>query len=118
MTGKKSRVFVVQRPAFYCKESKGWRNKYDITPAREYGELVILLQPGNLYRDDMAAAMRRMEETLVDFSDQDHLLAIGDPVAIAAAVLIAGRSNKGQVSMLKYDRFAGKYSSYGISVPS
>lgn len=108
------RVFVVQRPAFYSTERKGWVNKYDITPARAFGELVFLLRPGNLYKDQLASTMVSLRESLHDFGPLDHLLAIGDPVAIAAAVLEAGRSNGGQVQMLKYDRFAGGYNSYTV----
>lgn len=108
------RVFVVQRPAFYSSERKGWVNKYDITPAREFGELVFLLRPGNIYKDQLVSTMASLRESLKDFGSFDHLLAIGDPVAIAAAVLEAGRSNGGKVQMLKYDRFAGAYNSYPV----
>lgn len=115
MTGK-PRVFVVQRPAFYCKDSKGWRNKYNISPAREFGELVVLLQPGNIYRDQLDAAVRSLGTSLADFTERDHLLAIGDPVAIAAAVLTAGKATGGKVRMLKYDRFEGRYNSYEVAI--
>lgn len=108
------RVFVVQRPAFYSAERKGWVNKYDITPARAFGELIFLLRPGNLYKDQLVSTMASLREALADFGPSDHLLAIGDPVAIAASVLEAGRSNNGQVQMLKFDRFAGGYNSYTV----
>lgn len=111
-TVEQGRVFVVQRPAYFSAERKGWVNKYDITPAREFGELVFLLRPGNLYKDQLVSTMASLRETLHDFGPNDHLLAIGDPVAIAAAVLEAGRANNGQVQMLKFDRFANGYNSY------
>lgn len=113
MTG---RVFVVQRPAFYDRDKRGWVNKYDISPARKFGRLVYLLRPGNLYRDQLASALDSLREDLKDFSEEDHILAIGDPVAIAAAVMTAARSSGGRVSMLKYDRMAGEYDSYMVDV--
>ena len=41
---------------------------------------------------------------------------IGDPVAIAATVLIAARATGGSVSLLKFDRIEEKYEAYKIEV--
>jgi hypothetical protein len=41
---------------------------------------------------------------LRDFCDEDFLLAMGDPVAIAIASMVAGEVNNGKVNMLKWDR--------------
>jgi len=114
MTKETRRVFVVQRPASYDAERRGWVNKYDITPARQFGELVFLLRPGNLYKDQLVEAMARLKELLSDFGPDDHLLAIGDPVAIAAAVLEAGKANGGRINLLKFDRFSAGYTSYQV----
>lgn len=110
------RVFVVQRPAFYSREREGWVNKYDISPARRFGELVYLLRPGNLYRDRLASALESLRRDLADFRSSDHILAIGDPIAIAAAVMTASAVSGGSVSMLKYDRMADKYDAYLLRV--
>lgn len=110
------RVFVVQRPAFYDREKRGWVNKYDISPAREFGELVYLLRPGNLYRDQLATTLVALRSALADFSLDDYLLAIGDPVAIAAAVIAASQRTGGRVHLLKYDRMSGSYASYLVDL--
>jgi hypothetical protein len=109
-----ARVFIVQRPAQYDKTKGGWVNKYDLSPAAEHGELVFLLRPGNIFKAKLADALERLERELADFSDADHLLAVGDPVAIAAAVMVAGKNNTGRVSLLKFDRMSGKYDPYRI----
>lgn len=114
MTETGPRVFVVQRPAYYDRDRRGWVNKYDISPARKFGELVFLLKPGNLYRDQLASAMDALRAELADFGPDDHILAIGDPIAIAAAVLIAAGRTGGRVSMLKYDRMSGAYDPYTV----
>lgn len=108
------RVFVVQRPAYYDHGRRGWVNKYDLTPAREHGELIFLLRPGNIYRDKLNAAIKHLKEVLADYGDGDHILAVGDPVAIAATVMVASGMNGGRVSLLKFDRMDNKYDAYEI----
>jgi hypothetical protein len=109
-----SRVFIVQRPAQYDRTKGGWVNKYDLSPASEHGELVFLLRPGNIFKAKLDDALERLERELKDFSDADHLLAVGDPVAIAAAVMVASKRNGGKVSLLKFDRMTGRYDPYQI----
>jgi len=111
-----SRVFIVQRPAQYDRTKGGWVNKYDLSPASEHGELVFLLRPGNIFKAKLADALERLERELKDFSSEDHLLAVGDPVAIAAAVMVASRASGGTVSLLKFDRLTGRYDPYRISL--
>lgn len=109
-------VYVVQRPAYFDRERRGWVNKYDITPAEEHGELVFLLKPGNLYRDKLSWAIRHLREVLASYGPGDHIMAIGDPVAIAMTVMIVASRNGGRVSLLKFDRHAGRYDAYEIDV--
>ena len=110
------RVFIVQRPAQYDKTKGGWVNKYDLSPASEHGELVFLLRPGNIFKTKLTDALERLERELRDFDDRDHLLAVGDPVAIAGAVMVASKASGGKVSLLKFDRMTGKYDPYVIAL--
>ncbi len=112
----KGRVFVVQRPAYFDRERRGWVNKYDLTPAAEHGELVFLLKPGNIYRDKLAEAIYHLKKMLEDYGPDDHILAIGDPVAIAATVMVASGPNGGCVSLLKFDRMTQRYDVYKVCV--
>lgn len=109
-----SKVYIVQRPAYYDRIKRGWVNKYDLSAARDHGEFVFLLRPGNIFRDKLADSIRRLEEGLRDFTENDHLLAIGDPIAIAAAAFIAARNANGRLSVLKFDRQNNKYEPYMI----
>lgn len=117
MSGKRGRVFVVQQPAYYDAARRGWVNKYDLSPATEHGELVYLLGPSNIYRSKIEDAVRLVGEKLSDFTEADHLLAVGDPIAISIAVLVAGGRTGGTVSMLKWDRHEGTYEPYIVRVP-
>lgn len=111
-----SRVFVVQRPAFYDREKRGWVNKYDLTPALKYGDLIFLLRPGNVFRDRLDETVKALTKELADFGMDDHILAVGDPVAIAAAVMVASQVAGGRVSILKFDRLENRYDPYVVDL--
>lgn len=115
MTDRTPRVYVVQRPAYRDRATGDWVDKYDLSAAGTYGSLVYLLPPGNLPRD-LTEAMARLRHRLSDYLPCDHLLAAGDPVAIAAAVLVAGHYSGGSLSLLKWDRMEQRYFPYKISV--
>lgn len=110
-----SRVFVVQQPATYDRDARTFIPKYDLQPASRHGKLVFLLKPGNVFRDRLDEARKTLSEKLANFSKSDYLLAVGDPVAIAAAVLIAGERTGGVVNLLKWDRMRRSYESFEIS---
>lgn len=111
-----SRVFVVQRPAYYDRSRRGWVNKYDLSPAGKFGELVFLLRPGNIYRDKLDSAVAHLRKHLADYSEDDHILAIGDPVAIAATVMMASQVSGGRISLLKFDRMNNEYDAYKVDL--
>lgn len=113
MTG---RVFVVQRPAFFDRRKRGWVNKYDLSPAREHGSLEFLLPPSNVQKDQINKATELMRDRLSDYGDMDHIMAVGDPVAIALAVMVAAGVNDGRVSVLKWDRITESYEPYPLKM--
>lgn len=111
----KPRVFVVQQPAVYCRDRREFVPKYDLSPAAKHGRLEFLLGPGNIFKDRMEQATRQLAKALETCTDKDFILAVGDPVAIAAAILIAGARTGGIVNLLKYDRISGGYENFRIS---
>lgn len=103
-----NRVFVVHEPLRY--EAGVAKNTMDLTPAREYGELVFLLPAGRDDRPtDPAPAIDRLWEKLDEFSDKDFLLLVGDPALIGYATAIAASANDGRVAVLKWDRNRRRY---------
>ncbi len=106
-----SRVFMVQRPVYRNPDPHGpqWLDKYDLTPALKFGRLVEVVPAGRVPRD-VGATVRLVEQAVSDFAVGDHLLATGDPVSIAIAVMACSRRTGGPVSILKYDRHTGTYS--------
>lgn len=111
-----SRVFVVQQPAYYDTGRRGWVNKYDLSPAMEHGELVFLLRPSNVPKDKLLEMTVHLHKVLETFTVDDHILPVGDPIAIAAAVMVAGSRTGGIVSLLKWDRYDGVYEPYVVDI--
>lgn len=99
-------VYVVQERVLRTPE--GPQPQYDLTPALKYGRLEALLPPGNVGMTP-GPMILQLRNKLRNFDDGDYLLALGDPVAIAAAAIIAAMHNRGRVKMLKWDRRLGDY---------
>ena len=85
-------VYVVQ-------ESPG----KNLSGAREFGELEVLLPPGQVAFSP-GPTVRRLRHSLRNFSDEDFLIPIGDPAAISIAVSLASYFNQGKFNILKWDR--------------
>lgn len=75
----------------------------NIIPARQYGELCLLLPEGDVVLSP-GPTTRRLQRALKDFGDQDYLLLMGDPVAIGLACAVASDINQGRFKLLKWDR--------------
>ena len=76
-----SNVFVAQRPCYRAADNT-WADKYDLTPAEAFGDLVDILPPGTV-RDLPSAwiAVNRMIRDRYN-PDEDFLLALGDPTLV------------------------------------
>lgn len=92
------RVFVVQ-------EVPG-RN---ITHAFDFGKVEVLLAPGVHIVLSPEHAVRTMRQKLANFTDEDFIVPIGDPAAIAMAASIAAQVNDGKYKLLKWDRASESY---------
>jgi len=92
-----STVFVVQ-------ESIG----KNILSASEFGEIEVLLPPGNIAFSS-GPTVKRLKRNLRLFNDEDFLLLMGDPAAIAIASAVATQINNGRMNLLKWDRQERKY---------
>ena len=82
--------------------------KFNVLPARKYGELELMLPPGQITLS-AGPTVNRLKHKLRNFTDMDYLLLIGDPLAIGLAVAIASNTNRGNVRILKWDRQEKQY---------
>jgi len=76
----------------------------NVIGAGRFGDLIPLLPPGRQITLSSSPVVRLLKNKLKDFNDKDFLLAMGDPVAIAIASMVASDINNGKVNMLKWDR--------------
>lgn len=75
----------------------------NLAPAAKFGQIKILL-PNGATMFEAAPLKSRMENILKDFTDNDYILAVGDPTAMVWAGIIAAKHNRGNVKILKWDR--------------
>jgi hypothetical protein len=81
---------------------------FDYTPAMQYGEIKVLVPSGtpHLETKNLLAWMRSQ---LLSFSDDDYIVAAGEPATLAAACLVAAELNDGRIKMLRWDKHSVGY---------
>lgn len=84
--------------------------KFNLNPAREFGIVTYLLTPSaNPLIEDPSPIIRELRKNLEHFTDDDFILAIGNPMLIGWAVALAADANNGKVSMLQWNGGDRKY---------
>lgn len=83
----------------------------DVSSARKFGPLSVLLPPGDVASCDevIETTLKILEQQLIAFTDDDYLLLIGDPIAIGMATSVAAYMNDGRVRFLRWDRQRSEY---------
>jgi hypothetical protein len=90
-------VFVVQDPI-----------GKNILAAQGYGQLEMLLPAGQITLSP-GPSVFKLRKKLQHYCDDDYLLLIGDPIAIALAAMVAASMNQGKVNFLKWDKQERRY---------
>ena len=101
-------VYVVQNQHFNDRRTGQRRPKFDLTPAREYGELRYLLSPEaspSLPRSVIAS----LQYGLADFTERDYLLLLGNPCLIGWTVAVAAQKTGGPVKLLQWHNQSHSY---------
>ena len=100
-------VYVPQEPRF--KQPDGSWKTVDMVSLLDYGSVEVLLEPGEQVTFNSASTVRRIASKMIDYREQDFVVAAGDPVAIMIAGAIAAAANRGQFTVLKWDRLERRY---------
>ena len=95
-------VYVPQEPMKRDQKTGQWAQAFDLSPAKKFGDIKVLLPHGSL-PIDINPMIDNLKESLKDFSDDDYLLAIGNPTAMVMAGMVASNNNSGKINMLYWD---------------
>ena len=103
-----NRLFVVQKQHRWNKATNEFEPKFDLSAAEKFGELVFLLSPTAApFRPDHI--IEELKEKLNDYTPEDSLLLVGNPILIGFTVAIAADATDGDVSLLQW---SGKDNQY------
>ena len=80
----------------------------NITPAKEYGELRVMLTYGDISKG-YSHVLDKLKRMMATVTKDDYLVCIGDPIAIGLAVHVALTFTNGQINILKWDRERWEY---------
>ena len=80
----------------------------NLLPAAAFGEIEFLLPATSNIMFAPAPTVNRIRYGLKDFSEEDYLLLIGDPLAIGVATAVANQHVK-TIKFLKWDNRQYKY---------
>lgn len=103
-----SKVFVVQLPRRRNPRTGEWE-EYDISVASVYGMLQQPLFDRKGAEFTTAPAVAKLKSELKDYCDDDSVLALGDPAAIAVTAVVAAEMNRGKFSILRWDGRTRQY---------
>lgn len=92
-----SRVFVIQQTDLNLAKATRFGELFPLIP----GRVNITMQP--------QPVIRELRRKLADFSDNDYILPVGDPIAIGLALMVAMDNNNGKVRVLKWDKTLSDY---------
>lgn len=113
MAGK---VYITQEPTRRNRNTGALEATIDFTPASRYGELQEpMLPPGNVMLSP-APMIAKLRHDLRNFDDDDYLIPVGDPTAMAAAPSICAHFNNGRYTILKWDRATRSYIAVKIDI--
>lgn len=102
------KVYAPQVPSKYDPATRLWVPSINLEPAKEFGDLVVMLPPNanRLHINPLVVALR---EQMKDYGPEDHIVAVGDPSLIAAAACLATKKTGGLLRILKWDRLSSSY---------
>ena len=90
--------------------------RVNIVSAARWGDLEPLTSPFDQIHINPIRMVSQIRRKLRGFTDDDWLLAMGDPAIIGVSFAIAAEVNQGRVNLLKWDRMEKSYYPVKISL--
>lgn len=110
---KNPRVFVPTVPSRFDHTLRTWLPIVDMTAAKKFGDLVIMLPP-DAARAGPGPCRQVLREKLIDLTLDDWIVCVGNPTLVGLTCAIASRITGGRLRMLQWDRMSANY--YPIEV--
>ena len=82
--------------------------KFNISGGLNFGDIEVVLPPGNM-TFDTEATCKKARKKLANFTDDDYLMLIGDPIALSICFNIAVNKTSEEIKLLKWDRQTNQY---------
>jgi hypothetical protein len=82
--------------------------QFNIVDALRFGDISVVLPPGNMSFNTQAT-VKKAYQNLRNFTSEDYLLMIGDPVAMSICFTTAVALAGGTINILKWDRQTKAY---------
>lgn len=81
----------------------------NLNKARPYGSMVPLTSYHDSKLRDPNVLRNTIAEKLVDYTDDDYILCVGNPTIIGLVCAMASEMNNGQFNLLQWDRVLQDY---------
>lgn len=94
-------VYVVQKQYKFDRDSQEYVAKFDLSAAEGFGQFKYLLSP-NATPWRMHEVIPELHAGLSDYTEDDYLLLIGNPILIGCASAIAADYSGGAVRFLQW----------------
>jgi len=94
-------VYVVQKQMKVDPNSGDMISRFDLTQAEEFGKIEFLLSP-SARPYGVGGIITELYEKLDTFSDNDHLLLVGNQCLVGLAMSVAADMNDGRVNILQW----------------
>lgn len=101
------RIFIPQIPMRWDEALQRHRQFFSFASIENLGEKVVLFDP-DTQPHAVALMAKQIRSKMIDFTDEDYLVCIGDPTLIAACAIAASRVSP-VVRLLKWDKQTSSY---------
>jgi hypothetical protein len=103
-----NKVYVPQVPSRYDQDIQSWVPTVNLDPAKAFGHIEILLPPeaGRMAPEVLHKILLKGMEGI---TEDDWLLATGDPIITAIVTTIAVHKLDGLLRLLRWDKRAKAY---------
>lgn len=102
-----SKVYVIQNTHRLNRDTSTLEPKYDFESAKRFGAIEFLLTPSAKPHDP--SVVQELIDKLSLYTEQDHILLVGNPTLIGFACAIASDVSDGRLNVLQWDGKAREY---------